>query len=304
MPEEQLPIPEEAAENSAQNAPQPEEDEKPAITKVVVHLPVYEVSALEKFLAEDIPGINQLKITDAASKAVVEKALVDLKKNKEDIEKLFEEDASTLWNAHRTLTANKNRFWRPNDEVEKAQKKAILEFINAVKRAEQAKAAAEEQQRRADEAERERIQREAEAAKAEDLFGFEDDDQQEQPKVFAPVVEIENFEPAVSLANQLSNSISGAAVAIGKGQFKPVIDIQLLVVAAVQKLFKNKFPLVQELKARRAAGEISDEDATLFAYILPDQKLINTMTKNKGEEISNLIPGVTAERGGQVRVGA
>lgn len=302
MPEEQLPLTEEAAENSAQNAPQPEEDEKPAITKVVVHLPVYEVSALEKFLAEDIPGINQLKITDAASKAVVEKALVDLKHNKEEIEKLFDEDASTLWNAHRTLTAQKNRFWKPNDEVEKAQKKAILEFINAVKRAEQAAAAAAEQQRRAEEAERERIQREAEAAKAANLFDF--DEEEEQPRVFAPVVEIENFEPAVSLANQLSNSISGAAVAIGKGQFKPVIDIQLLVVAAVQKLFKGKFPLVEELKARRAAGEISDEDAVLFAYILPDQKLINTMTKNKGEEISNLIPGVTAERGGQVRVGA
>jgi hypothetical protein len=303
MPEEQLPLTEEATEQSAQNTPQPEEDEKPAITKVVVHLPVYEVSALEKFLAEDIPGINQLKITDAASKAVVEKALVDLKHNKEEIEKLFDEDASTLWNAHRTLTAQKNRFWKPNDEVEKAQKKAILEFINAVKRAEQAKAAAEEQQRRAEEAERERIQREAEAAKAANLFDF-DEEEQEQPRVFAPVVEIENFEPAVSLANQLSNSISGAAVAIGKGQFKPVIDLQLLVVAAVQKLFKNKFPLVEELKARRANGEISDEDATLFAYILADQKLINTMTKNKGEEISNLIPGVTAERGGQVRVGA
>jgi hypothetical protein len=302
MPEEQLPLPEEAADNSVQNAPQPDPAEPPQITKAVVHLPVYDVSELEKFLAEDIPGINQLKITDAASKAVVEKALVDLKKNKEAIEKIFDEDASTLFSAHRALTAQKNRFWKPNDDVEKAQKKAILAFINAVKRAEQAQAAAEEQQRLAVQAERDRIQREAEAAKAEDLFDF--DAEEAPPTIFAPVVEIENFEPAVSLAHQLSNSISGADVAIGKGQFKPVIDIQMLVVAAVQKLFKGKYPLLEELKARRAAGEISEEDAMLFSYILPDEKLIKTMTRNKGEEISNMIPGVTAERGGQVRVGA
>lgn len=238
-----------------------------------ITLPHFDTVKLDAFLEKDIPRIRVLPVSSLAEKGVAEQALVDLRNNAKDIGKLFDEPVTILYDTYVKVRDKRNKtYLDPNETATGDLKKRIKAFVRLV------------EQQEAQRIERDRAA-EAERVKklAEESFSIDSLLDESAPSM--PNFHIEA--PIVSQAAQARESVSGAAVSMPKKPWEAVVTpegFQTFIIACAQRLQQDP------------------PDTSLVMYLLPNERLMNAIARHSGEQIGNILPGITAVQDINVRV--